>query len=90
MIGREGRGDLPVGSKSKVRRREREVRGGGRLIGCRGNSRRRGIIQDDKRRIGDCGGELATPGVDKGGVPCRVMRIEVTKHERVVISVVED
>ena len=33
---------------------------------------------------------LATPGVDKGGIPCRVVRVEVTEDKRVVVSVVED
>ena len=53
VIRRKGRRDLPVRSKSKMRRSEREIRRGGRLISSRSKPSRRDVVKNNKRTVGD-------------------------------------
>ena len=79
--------DLPRGDKGQVRRAERDVRGGLRMVRIEGFASRHIFIQDQERVISKSGSETSTPLVGRDrGFPRWMMSIEITQDEGIVVG----
>ena len=75
----------PRRDRSKMGRRERDVRRRRWLIRRKRKASVRGLIQDNERRVGEKISENPTSGVGQRRVPRRMVGIEISKQKRVAI-----